>query len=87
MTWLAGEVPSWGPTEFTYAVRATTPGDFAVAPIAAESASRPAIRARGDASRITILAEGESAPVRTEAKPDAKAGPAAAAPANGATGK
>ncbi len=87
MTWLAGEVPSWGPTEFTYAVRATTPGDFAVAPIAAESASRPAIRARGDASRITILAEGESAPVRTEAKPDAKAGPAAAAPANGAAGK
>lgn len=57
MSWLSPELTSWGPTEFTYVVRATTPGDYAVAPIAASSLTHPAIHARSASSRITILDE------------------------------
>jgi uncharacterized protein YfaS (alpha-2-macroglobulin family) len=43
-----------GVYEFVYYARATTPGDFFVAPVHAESSYFPEVFGRGDSSRFTV---------------------------------
>lgn len=54
--WLAPELTSWGPQTFTYTVRAAYPGEYAAAPLAAESLSNPVLRGRTAAARVLVAA-------------------------------
>ena len=55
VTLLAARLPQ-GVHEYVYYARATTPGDFFVAPVHAEETYFPEVFGRSDSSRFTVVA-------------------------------